>query len=124
MNKVTAATRRTGSLFRKHPPVATITMSGSLRTDGTDALGPGTTAEALDVASATHQFNKAAALPQSRYASVVAVVATDVDPSQSVWRPRPAPAAVVGGVGEGRANERKAMVAVMDKVAVVSEREA
>jgi hypothetical protein len=58
-------------------------------------------------------------LPQSRYASVVAVVATDVDPSQPVWRPRPAPAAVVGGVGVGHTDERKAMVAVMEESAVM-----
>src|SRR5213592_3721039 len=83
-------------------------MSGSLRANGTDALGPG-----------THQINMAAALPQSRYASVVAVGATDVDPSQYVWRPRPAPAAVVGGVGEGHTNECKAMVAVMEEPAVM-----
>ena len=53
------------------------------------------------------------------YASVVAVGATDVDPSRSVWRPRPAPAAVVGRVGVGHANERKAMVAVMEEPAVM-----
>ena len=88
--------------------MATITMSGSLRANGTDALGPG-----------THQINMAAALPQSRYASVVAVGPTDVDPSQSVGRPRPAPAAVVGGVGVGRTNERKAMVPVMEESAVM-----
>src|SRR5205823_8126878 len=52
-----------------------------------------------------------------RYASVV--VATDVDPSQPVWRPRPAPAAVVGSVGVGHADERKAIVAVMEKSAVM-----
>src|SRR5882724_2048474 len=94
-------------------------MSGSWRTDGMDPPGPGTTAEALDVASATHQFNMAAALHHQRCASVVAVAVatTDVDPSQSVWRPRPAPAAVVGSVGH--ANERKAMVAVMEESAVM-----
>jgi len=61
----------------------------------------------------------AAALHHQRYASVVAVVAADVDPSQSVWRPRPAPAAVVGGLGVGHTNERKAMVAVMEESAVM-----
>ena len=85
-------------------------MSGSLRTDGTNALGPG-----------TPQINMAAALPQSRCASVIAIVATDVDPSRSIWRPRPAPAAVIGGVGVGHTNtnERKAMVAVMEEPAVM-----
>src|SRR6476661_3625607 len=59
----------------------------------------------------------AASLPQS----VVAVVATDVDPLRSVGRPRPAPAAVVGGisVGHTNTNERKAMVAVMEESAVM-----
>jgi hypothetical protein len=61
----------------------------------------------------------AAALHHQRYTSVVAVIATDVDPSQSVWRPRPAPAAVVGGVGVGHTNERKAMVTVMEESAVM-----
>jgi len=42
--------------FRKRASVATVTMSGSWRTDGMDPPGPGTTAEALDIASATHQF--------------------------------------------------------------------
>src|SRR3954447_12094829 len=53
----------------------------------------------------THEINVAASLPQS----VIAVGATNVDPSQSVWRPRPAPAAVVGGIGVGytNTNERK-----------------
>ena len=67
----------------------------------------------------TPQINMAAALHHQRYASVVAVVATDVDPSQSVWRPRPAPAAVVGGVGVGQADESKAMMAVMEEPAVM-----
>ena len=67
----------------------------------------------------THQINMATALPQSRCVSVIAVAATDVDPSQSVWRPRPAPAAVVGGVGVRHANERKAMVAVMEEPTVM-----
>ena len=50
--------------------------------------------------------------------ALVAVVAADVDPLQSIWRPSSAPAAVVGGVGEGRADERKAMEAVMEAVAM------
>src|SRR4029453_5035361 len=90
-----------------HASVATITMSGSLRTDGTDAPGPGL----------RDQYGSGIA--SIAYASVVAVGATDVDPSQSVWRPRPAPAAVVGGVGVGYTNERKAMVAVMEESAVM-----
>jgi hypothetical protein len=85
--------------------VATITMSGSLRTDGKNALGPGLS-----------KIKMAASLPQS----VIAVGATDVDPSRSVGRPRPAPAAVVGSisVGHTNTNERKAMVAVMEESAV------
>ena len=50
----------------------------------------------------------------NRQASV-AIAAADVDPLQSIWRPHPAPAAVIGGVGVGRANECKAMVAVMEE---------
>ena len=94
----------TGSLFRDHASVATITMSGSLRTDGTNALGPG-----------FGEINMAASLPLS------VIGATDVDPSQSVWRPRPAPAAVVGGIGLGHtnANECKAMMAVMEESALM-----
>lgn len=81
-----------------------------LAQDGMNALGPGLS-----------KINMAASLPQSRCASVIAVVAADVDPSRSVWRPRPAPAAVVGGVGVGHTNtnERKAMVAVMEESAVM-----
>lgn len=41
VNKVTVATDWTGSRSGKHVPAATITMSGSLRTDGADAPGPG-----------------------------------------------------------------------------------
>ena len=48
--------------------------------------------------------------------SLVAVVAADVDPLRSIGRPGSAPAAVVGGVGEGRADERKAVEAVMEAV--------
>jgi hypothetical protein len=60
--------------------------------------------------------------------ALVAVVAADIDPLQSIGRPRSAPAAVVGGIGEGYANEREAMEAVMEErvvteVAPVSERE-
>ncbi len=53
--------------------------------------------------------------------TVVTVVGADVDPLQSIWRPRPAPTAIVGGVGEGRANERKAIEAVMDEASPVME---
>ena len=49
--------------------------------------------------------------------ALVAVAAADVDPLQSIGRPDSAPAAVVGGVGEGRANERKAIEAVMEAMA-------
>src|SRR6266550_203181 len=81
--------------------------------------GPGTTTNASGVAPATRQINMVAALYRSRCASVVVVIAADVDPLQSVGRPHSAPAAIVGGVGEGRANERKAMEAVMEERAVM-----
>src|SRR5713101_4332221 len=54
--------------------------------------------------------------------ALVAVVAADIGPLQPVGRPHSAPAAVVGGVGVGRAKEGKAMEAVMEESAV-SERE-
>jgi hypothetical protein len=56
-----------------------------------------------------------------RDALVVAVGVADVDPPQSVWRPYPAPAAIIGGVGERRADERKAMEAVMEAVPMAME---
>ncbi len=108
VNKVTVATH--GDRIPLSGPCA----SGDhhhvwiLAPDGKNALGPGLS-----------KINMAASLPQSRCASVIAVGATDVDPSQSVWRPRPAPAAVVGGVGVGHTNEREAMVAVMEESAVM-----
>src|SRR5216684_4436701 len=54
--------------------------------------------------------------------ALVAVVAADIGPLQPVGRPHSAPAAVVGGVGVGRAKEGKAMEAVMEE-STVSERE-
>src|SRR5450432_55971 len=76
-------------------------------------MGPGTTINASGSAPAPHRIKMAAALRRSRTASVDAVVAADVDPLQPIWRPHPAPAAVVGGVGVGRAKEREAMEVVM-----------
>src|SRR5437868_4839477 len=43
----------------------------------------------------------------------VAVAAADVDPSQSISRPHPAPAAIVGCEGEAIIKERKAVKATM-----------
>src|SRR5436309_10204978 len=56
------------------------------------------------------------ALPQSRcgpaaLVAVAAVTAADVDPPRSICGPHPAIAAVVGGVGIGRAEECKAIEA-------------
>ena len=97
--------------------MTTITMSGSLLTDCTEAMGRGTTTNASGVAPPTHQINLVAALHRSRFASVVAVViVTEVDPLRSVRRPHSAPAAIVGGVGKRYANERKAIEAVMEAV--------
>src|SRR2546430_9644448 len=106
--------------------VTTITMSGSVKYGSPADSRPGAmgldTTSASGTAPATHQIN--GAVHRSRCASValVAVVAADVDPLQSIWRPGSAPAAVVGGVGKGHANERKAVEAVVEE-AVVSERE-
>src|SRR6202048_2490628 len=87
--------------------------------------GTGTAANATGVAPATRQINMLAASHQSRYASIalVAVVAADVDPLQSMPRPHPAPAVIVGGVAVvvGRAEECKAMEAVMEEVVVMAE---
>ena len=85
--------------------MTTITMSGSLLTNRADTMGPVTTP--------THQVSL-----RQLTRSLVAVAAADVDPLQSIGRPDSAPAAVVGGVGEGRANESKAMEAVMEAVAM------
>jgi len=60
--------------------------------------------------------------PMQQPLSVV-VVAADIDPLQSIWRPHSAPTAIVGRVSEGRANERKAIEAVVDEGAPVMERE-
>ena len=50
-------------------------------------------------------------------AALVVVISADIDPSPSIRRPHPAPAAIVGGVGQRRsACERKAMEAVMEAV--------
>src|SRR6266850_4983691 len=95
---------------RNHAPVTTTTMSGSLLTNCADAMDA--------VQPATRQASL-----QQLTRSLVAVVAADVDPLQSIGRPGSAPAAVVGGVGEGRANERKAMEAVMEAVAMEPVRE-
>src|ERR1700676_1210508 len=86
--------------------------------------GTGTAANATGVAPATRQINMLAASHQSRYASialVVAVVAADVDPLQSMPRPHPAPAVVVGGIAVvvGRAEECKAVEAVMEEVVMM-----
>jgi hypothetical protein len=110
VNKVTVAT------YGDQIPFSGPCASGDhhhvwiLAPDGKNALGPGLS-----------KINMAASLPQSRCASVIAVGAADVDPSQPVWRPRSAPAAVVGGIGVGHTNtnERKAMMAVMEESAVM-----
>jgi hypothetical protein len=75
--------------------------------------GPWTNTNAPVVAPATHQINMAAACCAS--VALVAVIAANVDPLRSIGRPYPAPTAIVGGVGKGRANERKAMEAVMEE---------
>src|SRR6266850_5518599 len=97
---------------RNHAPVTTTTMSGSLLTNCADAMDA--------VQPATRQ----ASLQQlTRSLVAVAVVAADVDPLQSIGRPGSAPAAVVGSVGEGRADERKAVEAVMEAVVMEPVRE-
>ena len=117
-NSVMAATSRTkvratGKMFS----VTTTTASGSLLANCGDATGPCTTHTATGAV-----FGNS---PDQNRAALVAVVAAEVDPPQPIRRPHPAPAAVVGGVGKGRADERKAMEAMtmMDKVAVAPEPE-
>lgn len=57
-------------------------------------------------------------------ALVVAVAVADVGPIPSIWRSDSAPATVVvAGVDEGRADERKAMEAMMEEMAPVSKRD-
>src|ERR1700716_353850 len=108
---------RTGFPARKNAVVTTITRYWIVAQDPRRCDGTGTTTSASGIASkATHQIDMKAALHPSRRASatLVAVVAADVGPLQSVGRPDSAPAVVVGGVGVvGRAKERKAMEVVM-----------
>jgi hypothetical protein len=47
---------------------------------------------------------------------LIVVIAAKVDPSQSIRCPGSAPAAVVGGIGNGCANEREAAEAMMEAV--------
>src|SRR4051812_26779037 len=109
-------TGRTRFTSPENALATTITMSGSPLANYPDTMDPGTTTNAPGVAPATRRINMVAALYRSRCASVVVVIAADVDPLQSVGRPHSAPAAIVGGVGEGHTNERKAMEAVMEAV--------
>ena len=107
--------------------MTTITLPGSLLASWTVAMGAGTIANASTITPAIRRISMVDALPQSRCgsAALVVVVATDVGPLQSIRRPHSAPAAVVSGVGEGRANERKAMEAVMEEAVMeaIPERE-
>src|SRR5436190_23885221 len=97
-------------------------MSGSLLTNCADTMGP--------VTPPTHQapLQQFTRSLEPRFDSIetatalVTVVAADVDPLRSIGRPGSAPTAIVGGVGERCADERKAMEAVMEAVAM--EREA
>src|SRR5882724_8687154 len=98
-----AATGRPGSATTEHARVTTVTISGSLQANRADAAGPGTMVNA-SARAPTRQIYPAA---------LVVAVAADVDPLQSIWRPQPAPAVVVAGVGIGRAKERKTIEAVM-----------
>ena len=131
--------------------MTTITMSGSLLTNCADTMGPVTPpthqAPLRQLTRSLERF-QAKACPgldpgwipvrvkktrqikklEPRFDSIetakalVAVAAADVDPLRSIGRPGSAPTAVVGGVGERRADERKPMEAVME--AVATEREA
>ena len=131
--------------------MTTITVSGSLLANYADAMGPVTTpthqAPLQQLTRSLERFQPKACpgldpgwIPvrvkktrqikklEPRFDSVetatalVAVAAADVDPLRSIGRPGSAPTAVVGGVGERRADERKPMEAVME--AVATEREA
>ena len=112
---------RTGFHFvhRESAGVATITLPGPLLTNCADA-GTRRCLKQLARSISSWRYTDRDATP----VALVTVVGADVDPLQSVWRPHPAPAAIVGGVGERRANERKAIEAVMDEAAPVMEREA
>src|SRR4029077_18445882 len=52
---------------------------------------------------------------RDHHGRLVPVVRADIDPLWSVGRPHLAPAAIVGGVDEGSAKERKAIEAVMEE---------
>src|SRR5258708_22290461 len=95
---------------RNNAPVTTIRMCGSLLRSCADTM------------DAVQPARRQAPLRQLTR-SLVAVAAADVDPLQSIGRPDSAPATVVGGVGEGRADERKAVEAVMEAVTMEPVRE-
>ena len=86
------------------------------------ARWPGTV---FDASAVLLQLTRSINSAVTRIASpaLVAVVAADVDPLQSMPRPHPAPAVIVGGVAVvvGRAEECKAMEAVMEEVVVMTE---
>ena len=100
--------------------VTTITTSGYVLGDCTEAMGRGTTINASGVAPALTRSIWVAALRRSRalQPTLVAIIAADVDRLQSIACPHTAPAvAIVVGVEIGIANERKATVmeAVMER---------
>ena len=73
-------------------------------------------------AAATGQISVVASVASTRALQpmLVAITAADVDPLQSIGCPCPAPAVVIiGGVDIGRANECKAVEAMMEEAAVV-----
>ena len=100
--------------------VTTITTSGYVLGDCTEAMGRGTTIDASGVAPALTRSIWVAALHRSHalQPTLVAIIAADVDRLQSIACPHTAPAvAIVVGVEIGIANERKATVmeAVMER---------
>ena len=118
MNCAMARHQRIRIPLRRKMPVTAIAMSGSLRDDAPTRWDP---VQPPRVGRRTG--NSPDRWPRrciDRQASVAIAIAADVDPLQSIGRPHPAPAAVIGGVGVGSAKERKAM-AVMEE-AVMMER--
>lgn len=109
------------STLQEDARMTTIVTSGSLLANRADAAAPTRQPSFRQLTRSVVM-----ALHRLRCASVTlvaVVVVADVDPLRPIWRPHPAPAAIVAGVKEGRANERKAMEAVTAKVVAISERE-
>src|SRR5205814_10689109 len=93
----------------------TITAPGSLPASGAAAINPQQHSR-VGIAKAIHQISITSPV-RRRCVSVIVVVAADVNPLRPVRGPHSTPAAVVGGVSQRRADERRTLESVMDHAA-------